>query len=55
MHGDDPSWYFPNWESGLSKCLVVFQYLSHINKLHVIDSFGSIFLICPTEAAVMMI
>jgi len=45
MHSDDPSWKFPNWEPGLSKCLIVFQYLSSINKLHVIYGLRSIFFI----------
>lgn len=48
MHSDDTSWKF-KWKSGLSKCLVVLQYLSRINKLQIIYCSWTIFFVCKIE------
>lgn len=50
MHSDDSSCNFSDWKSRFRKRSVVFQYLSSINKLHIIDRLGSIFFICKIDS-----
>lgn len=45
MHSDDTPWKFTDLESGLSKCLVVFQYLSSVNKLYIVQCLWTIFFV----------
>lgn len=49
MHGDDTSREFTNWDPGLGKRPVIVQYLSGINKLHIVYCFRTIFFLYQIE------
>jgi hypothetical protein len=53
MHSDDTSWEFTNRDPGLGKRPVIFQYLSGINKLHVVYCFRTIFFLYQIETILM--